>query len=79
MDEGYILLIRAIVRQAVKDYRQAVKRLRRCQTDYQAEKLKREVERFVQSDWFYFLTGMDADTAIKELKNGLVLNEDKRR
>ena len=68
MDEGYFLLIYAIIEQAVKDYRSALKRLKEYPADYSASDRIREVQRFLRSDWFYFLSGIDGEAAIKEIE-----------
>ena len=68
MEEAYILLIRAIVQQAVKDWRNANRILKKNPASYASSDRVREVERFFRSDWFYFLTGMEGETAIKELE-----------
>ena len=68
MDEGYFLLIYAIIEQAVKDYRSALKRLKEYPADYSASDRIREVQRFFRSDWFYFLSGIDGEAAIKEIE-----------
>lgn len=60
-DEPYRLLAGAIVLQAVKDYRKALK--------YDAETVKYECRRFFRSEWFKALTTIDGERLISELES----------
>ncbi|MCR4719742.1 MAG: hypothetical protein K5768_08960 [Firmicutes bacterium] len=58
--EPHQLLAEAIILQAVKDYRKALK--------YDVRSVKRECERFFRSDWFQTLTKLDGNTLINRLR-----------
>ena len=60
-DESYQLLVNAIIIQAVKDYRKALK--------YDHRGIKRECYRFFRSDWFKTLTAIDGELLISRLKS----------
>ena len=60
-DESYRLLVNAIIIQAVKDYRKALK--------YDYRGIKRECCRFFRSDWFKTLTAIDGEMLISRLKS----------
>ena len=60
-DESYRLLVNAIIIQAVKDYRKALK--------YDHRSIKRECCRFFRSDWFKTLTAIDGEMLISRLKS----------
>lgn len=59
MDDPYRTLANAIIVQAAKDYRKALRQLRRNPRYETARNEKNDVERFFHSEWFHFL--MDAD------------------
>ena len=65
-DEGCDYLRNAIVTQAAKDYKKIVKRKKR-HPKYGAYS-KEELERFFNSQWFEFLTGVDGNYILKEIK-----------
>ena len=77
-DEGTHALIYAIVERAAKDYRMAKRRLAKKPSNYSAQNTLYEVKSFFLSDWFFFLSGMDGQAAIKELENGILSDEDER-
>ena len=60
-DEPYRLLADAVILQAVKDYRKALKRDNKV--------VKRECCRFFRSQWFKELTNIDGEQIISELKS----------
>ena len=66
--EQYEELANAIALQAVKDWRAAVKRLRRRRTNEDAKKRKEETETFFHSQWFYELTGVEGDVILEKLE-----------
>lgn len=66
-DDGYTKLGNAIIMQAVKDYRDALKGLIKNPYSKSAICVKTEVERFFRSDWFSSLTGVDGEMLIKKL------------
>ncbi len=57
-DYGVECLVDAIVRQACYDYIRALKKLEKDCCDEEADKTKRECERFFRSEWFYGITGV---------------------
>ena len=64
----YEELANAIVLQAVKDYRDALKMLAQHPFNKKALGVKEEVERFFRSDWFFILTEVDPEMIISKLK-----------
>ena len=66
--DPYENLANAIILQAVKDYRQALKLLGRNSKCTSALSTKDECERFFRSEWFSFLTSMDGEMLIRRLK-----------
>lgn len=61
MDDPYRTLANAIIVQAAKDYRKALRQLRRNPRYETARNEKNEVERFFHSEWFHRLTNVDPD------------------
>ena len=59
--DGYELLAKAIILQAVKDYRKALK--------YDARGRKREIERFFRSEYFSTLTNNSGEMLIQKLRD----------
>ena len=76
MDErGSLDLVQAIVKQAVKDWQFATKKLKNSKTKkisknaiYESKRTINECERFFKSDWFYELTGVDGSSILRRLK-----------
>ena len=66
-EDPYTRLANAIILQAVKDYRDANKKLARGKTNKNAEADKNEVLRFFRSDWFGALTELDPEMLIRKL------------
>ena len=69
MTEPYQDLANAIILMAVKDYRDALKKLMKRPRYGPAQDLKNEVERFFRSDWYRELTSVDANFLIKKLRS----------
>ena len=69
---GYQALANAIIEQAAKDYRDAVRRLKRYQDSKAAMETAMEVERFFHSDWYATLTDIDPDYLINRLRKEAV-------
>ena len=65
---GYQALANAIIEQAVKDYRAALKILRRHPDSKAAMAEAMEIERFFHSGWYGVLTEIDPDYLIKRLR-----------
>ena len=69
MTEPYQDLANAIILMAVKDYRDALKKLMKRPFYGPAQDMKNEVERFFRSDWYRELTSVDGNILIKKLKS----------
>ena len=65
---GWQALANGIVEQAVKDYRAALKTLRRHPDSKAAMATAMEVERFFHSDWYGQLTTIDPEYLIDRLR-----------
>ena len=68
MYDNYTNLANAIVLQAVKDYRKALRALARHPHSPVAQHDRRRLERFFHSDWFNVLTQLDPDMLISKLE-----------
>ena len=66
--DSYEKLANAIVLQAVRDYRTALKRVARHPKDRDGLAVKNECERFFRSGWFGVLSKVDPEFLIKELR-----------
>ena len=66
------LLANAIVEQAVKDYRQALKDIKRASKAAAARESIQELEDFFHSDWYALLTTLDPDVLINRLRKEAV-------
>ena len=66
--DSYEKLANAIVLQAVKDYRTALKRVARRPKDRDGLATKNECERFFRSSWFSVLTGIDPEMLMRKLQ-----------
>ena len=72
MNDTYKRLANAIILQAVKDYRNALKRLKKHPRNETALYTKREVERFFRSDWYTSLTTVDPEMLILKLNEEVI-------
>ena len=82
MNENYQNLANGIVIQAVKDYRDALFFLENYRITCESDKknteyikmisVKKEIERFVHSDWYKALTNIDGDKLLKKLQSEVV-------
>lgn len=68
MTDPYEQLANAIILQAVKDYRDALKKLKKRPRYEPAKYTITEVERFFHSDWYRELTSVDGNFLIKKLR-----------
>lgn len=68
MTEPYQNLANAVILMAVKDYRYALKKLKKRPCHGPAKDMKNEVERFFRSDWYRELTSVDGNVLIKKLQ-----------
>lgn len=64
----YTDLANAIIIQAVKDYRNALKTLKRYPRYEPAKKVVAEVEEFFRSEWYRTLTSVDADMLMTKIR-----------
>lgn len=64
---NYENLANAIILQAVKDYRVALKCLKRNPGDRDAQADRDEIERFFRSKWYQALTDVDGERLIRML------------
>lgn len=65
---NYENLANAIILQAVKDYRMALKSLKANPRNRTAMEDKEEIERFFRSGWFSVLTSVDGEMLIRSLQ-----------
>jgi hypothetical protein len=68
MSDPYEDLANAIVLLAVKDYRDALKKLMKHPRHESAKRAKAEVERFLRSDWYRELTAVEPEILLRKLK-----------
>ena len=67
MTENYEALANAVIMQAVKDFRAALKRKKRFPDDGKAEKDIREITRFFCSQYFQALSDLDGPRLVKKI------------
>lgn len=67
MDEPYERLANAIILQAVRDYRTALKALRMNPRNKATQSDRDEIERFFRSQWYQALTTVDGEMLIRKL------------
>ena len=72
IDTCYNSLCLAIVEQAVKDYKKALKAEMKC-GDQNARRAIRELETFFKSDWFAEISSLDGRLLIKNVRK-IILN-----
>ena len=72
MNDTYEKLANAIVLQAVKDYRNALKRLKKHPHNRIALYTKQEVEQFFRSSWYASLTTVDPEILIQKLNEEVI-------
>jgi len=72
MMDAFEKLANAIILQAVKDYRFALKRLEKYPRNDSARYTKGEIERFFHSGYFTTLTSLDPEMLIKKLHEEVV-------
>lgn len=65
---NYENLANAIILQAVKDYRVALKSLKVNPRNRTAQADKDEIERFFRSQWYSVLTSVDGEMLIRSLQ-----------
>ena len=67
MDTCYTNLANAIIIQAAKDYKKALRRLKKFPRDKEALHIKQDCERFFRSGWFERLTDLNGEVLIRKL------------
>ena len=68
MTDPYENFANSIVLLAVKDYRVALKKLKKWPRNESAKIMKDEVERFFRSAWYRELTSLDGEFLISKLQ-----------
>ena len=68
MTDTYENLANAIVITAAKDYRDALRSLTRNKNNNNAKRMKEEVERFFNSDWYSVLTDLDGAFLMRKIQ-----------
>jgi len=68
LSNPYENLANSIVLLAVKDYRDALKKLKKWPRNEAAQIMKAEVERFFRSAWYRELTSVDGEYLISKLQ-----------
>lgn len=68
MSDPYENLANSIVLLAVKDYMDALKKLKKWPRNEAAQIMKAEVERFFRSAWYRELTSVDGEYLISKLQ-----------
>ena len=67
---GYEELANAIILQAVKDYREALRLLSMNPNDKSAKRDQRNIERFFRSEWFSILSDLPKPRLFRPLLHG---------
>ena len=67
METCYTNLANAIIIQAAKDYKKALRRLKKFPRDKEVRHTKRDCERFFRSGWFERLTDLNGEVLIRKL------------
>lgn len=60
-------LANAIIIQAAKDYRRALRTLKAYPSHGKAQRVKTEVEQFFRSDWYAALSRVDGEVLLRRL------------
>jgi len=68
MSDPYENLANAIILQAVKDYREARRKLKKRKKNEEAKLMAEGCESFFRSDWFKALTSIDGEMLLKKLQ-----------
>ena len=77
MTDPYENLANAIVMTAAKDYRDALRSLTRNKNNNNAKRMKEEVERFFNSDWYSVLTDLDGAFLMQKIREEVGFDESK--
>ena len=68
INEAYENLANAIVKQAVVDYKEPLRKLEKNPNDKEAKRDAERIERFFHSGWYTQLTSIDGDWLIRKTK-----------
>ena len=71
-DDGAQRLAQAIIVAAAKDYRTALKQLKKNPKNTAAMSMAMECERFFRSSWYQHLTSVDGEYLINKLRQEVV-------
>lgn len=74
-EDGYAQLGNAIILQAVRDYRDAIKKLKRFPYDDSAQCVKSEVESFFRGGLFSVITELSPEMLIRKLNEEVAEHE----
>ena len=72
LKDPYQRLAHAIVLRAVEDYRETQKMLHKNPDDRDALIMERDCIMFFQSQWFYFLSGLDGEAVLSRLDKEVI-------
>ncbi len=72
LPENYQNLVSAIIMRAVKDYRRALRTLRRDPAHAVSKYQKDEIERFFRSQWFKDICDLRGEELIEQLQKEVV-------
>ncbi len=75
MTEEFENLANAVILQAVKDWRWAVKVLKKRSRYLPAREMREDCEKFFRSEWFGQLTGIDGSFILQKLKQEAELDD----
>ena len=76
MIDPYENLANGIILLAVKDWREAVRTLKKWSRDKDAKRTRDECEQFFRSEWFEELTSVDGSVILRKLKQEAGINDD---
>ncbi|MGN0241917.1 MAG: hypothetical protein ACI4CS_09545 [Candidatus Weimeria sp.] len=66
--DPYEKLAAAVVMQAVKDYRSALRSVRKSPSSRFARSQREALERFFRSEWYLLLTDIDGEMVIERIR-----------
>ena len=78
MTDPYENLAIAIVKQAAKDYQSALRSLKRNKNNTSAKRMKEEVERFFNSDWYSDLTDLNGAFLMRKIQEEVGYHDSER-
>lgn len=66
--DPYEKLAAAVVMQAVKDYRAALRAVRKSPSSHYVKSQKKALERFFRSEWYLLLTDIDGEMVMERIR-----------